>query len=101
MLTSAAQAYADLLAQHDRFDHTGPDGSMLATRAQSAGYSGGWLGEILYLGPKNGGPTEVVTAWLGSSGHRSVLLAGRFTEIGVGCAVSGEMRWCVEDFGAP
>ena len=100
-LTSSAQAYANLMAQYQWFDHVGPDGSTMASRVRSAGYTGGWLGEVLYVGPKDDGPTGIVAMWLDSAVHRSILLADPFTEIGVGCAVSGDMRWCVEDFGAP
>ena len=99
-LTSTAQAYAAVLAQHDWFDHAGPDGSTLVARAESAGYTGGWLGEVLYMGPINFAPTAVATTWLDRAGHRSVLLSKQYTEIGVGCAVAADMRWCVEDFGA-
>ncbi len=99
-LTRGAQAYAVLMSQYDWFDHTGPDGSTLATRAEAAGYTGVWLGEILYLGPRDGSPASVVTLWLDNSTHRSVLLGEQYTEIGVGCAVSGDMRWCVEEVGA-
>ncbi len=100
-LTGSAQAYADLMAQYQWFDHVGPDGSTMASRVRSAGYTGGWLGEVLYVGPKDDGPTGIVAMWLDSPGHRSILLADPFTEIGVGCAVPGDMRWWVEDFGAP
>ncbi len=100
-LTRAAQNYAAVLAEYEWFDHTGPDGSTLATRARNAGYTGGWLGEILYMGPTSGSAAEVVAAWLDSPGHGSILLGQQFTEIGVGCAVSGDTRWCVEDYGGP
>ncbi len=98
-LTRAAQNYAAVLAEYEWFDHTGPDGSTLATRAESAGYTGGRLGEVLYVGPTSGSAAEVVAAWLDSPIHRSILLGEQFTEIGVGCAVSGDIHRCVEDFG--
>ncbi len=100
-LTGSAQAYADLMAEYQWFDHIGPDGSTMASRIRSAGYTGGWFGEVLYIGPKDDGPIAIIAVWLDSPVHRSALLAEPFTEIGVGCAVSGDMRWCVEDFGAP
>ncbi len=88
------------MAQYGWFDHTDPGGSTGATRAEAVGYKGVWLGEILYLGPVVGSPASVLTLWLGSSTHRGVLLGEQYTEMGVGCAVSGNMRWCVEEFGA-
>ncbi len=87
------------MAQYDWFDHTGPDGSTMSTRVESAGYTGVWVGEILYLGPIGGSPDSVVSLWLGSPTHKDVLLRSQFEDIGVGCAVSGDRRWCVEDFG--
>ncbi len=88
------------MARYGWFDHTDPGGSTGATRADAVGYTGVWLGEILYLGPVVGSPASVLTLWLGSSTHRSVLLGEQHTELGVGCAVSGDIRWCVEEFGA-
>jgi uncharacterized protein YkwD len=88
------------MAQYGWFDHTDPGGSTGDTRAEAAGYTGVWLGEILYLGPVVGSPASILTLWLDSSTHRSVLLGEQYTEMGVGCAVSGDMRWCVEEFGA-
>ena len=100
-LTKAAQDYAALMAEYDWFDHIGPDGSTLSTRAESAGYTGGWLGEVLYRGSASGVPTEVIVTWLGSPSHRSVMLGEQFADVGVGCAISNNMRWCVQDFGGP
>ncbi len=99
-LTRSAQAYADLMAQYQWSDHLGPDGSSSASRIRSAGYTGGWLGEVLYIGSKGYGPAAIVAMWLDSPVHRSILMAEPFAEIGVGCAVSGDTRWCVGDFGA-
>ena len=98
-LTRAAQAYAAQLAGYDWFDHTGPDGTTMASRAEAAGYTGGWLAEVLFVGASFEGPSEIVGLWLDSPGHRSILLGGQFTSVGVGCSESGEMRWCVEEFG--
>jgi len=31
--------------------------------------------------------------------HLSIMLSDQPTEIGVGCYVSGDLSWCVQDFG--
>jgi uncharacterized protein YkwD len=98
-LTRAAQEYASELARYDWFDHTGPNGTTMSTRAEAAGYTGGWLAEVLYVGAWFQDPIEIVGLWLDSPGHRSVVLNGQLTSVGVGCAGSGEIRWCVGNFG--
>lgn len=100
-LTTSSEDYAALMAQYNWFDHLGPDGSTSSSRAQAAGYTGGWLGEILYKGPTSDSPTQIVVAWLESSSHKGVILGSQFVEVGIGCAVAGDLRWCVETLGAP
>ena len=41
----------------------------------------------------------IVQAWADSPGHYSNMLGQQITEIGVGCYVNGDLRWCVQDFG--
>lgn len=100
-LALAAQEYADVLAEHDWFSHQGPDGSTLASRAEAAGYTGWvYLAENLYGGPDGGSMRSVVEAWSDSPGHLSLLLSASATEIGAGCSVRGDYRWCVQNMGA-
>ena len=99
-LGRSADSYAATLAAYDWFAHEGPDGSTLRSRAEAAGYSGWvYLSENLYRGFYGETAASVVQAWVKSPGHYSNMLGKRITEIGVGCYVKGNLRWCVQDFG--
>ena len=98
-LDSAAGRYAASLAENDWFAHEGPDGSTLRSRAEAAGYSGRYLSENLYRGSYGETGESIVQAWADSPGHYSNMLGEQITELGVGCYVSGDLRWCVQDFG--
>jgi uncharacterized protein YkwD len=82
-LNRTAQAYADVLIGTRDISHTGPNGSTLQTRVAASGYVG-WtnIGENLAAG--QGTVDEVMTAWLGSSGHRANILKPEFTHVGFG-----------------
>jgi len=99
-LDGSANSYAAVLATYDWFAHEGPDGSTLKSRAEAAGYSGWrYLSENLYRGFYGDAAERIVRAWVNSPGHYSNLTGQQITEIGVGCYVSGDLRWCVQDFG--
>ena len=67
---------------------------------EAAGYSGWtYLAENLYRGFSGDAAETIVQAWAASPGHYSNMLGEQITEIGVGCYVSGDLRWCVQDFG--
>ncbi len=100
-LAAAAQAYAETMATNDWFAHEGPDGSTLASRATATGYTGwSYLGENLYRGFYAEAPTSIIQAWTASPAHLAVILSEQATEIGVGCYVVGDYRWCSQTFGA-
>jgi uncharacterized protein YkwD len=100
-LAAAAQAYAQTIATNDWLAHDGPDGSTLSSRAQAAGYTGWfYLAENLYQGFFGESPANIIQAWAASPAHLSAMLSDAATEMGVGCYVSGDYRWCVQDFGA-
>lgn len=100
-LAAAAQAHAETMARNDWFAHDGPDGSTLASRAQAAGYTGwSYLAENLYRGSYGEPAANIVQTWAASPAHLSAMLSDVVTEMGTGCYVSGEYRWCVQDFGA-
>jgi uncharacterized protein YkwD len=82
-LNRTAQAYADVLIGTRDISHTGPNGSTLQTRVAASGYVG-WtnIGENLAAG--QGTVDEVMTAWLGSSGHRANIMKPEFTHVGFG-----------------
>jgi uncharacterized protein YkwD len=100
-LAAAAQAYAETMATNDWFAHEGPDGSTLSSRTQAAGYTGwSYLAENLYRGFRGEPAASIIQAWTASPVHLNAVLSDATTEIGVGCYVSGDNRWCVQDFGA-
>ena len=74
------------------FSHDAPGGTNLAMRARRAGYLRGakrWrVGETLLW--RRGGPpltaAAMVATWLGSPGHRHVLLSPHYADVGVGIA---------------
>ncbi len=89
------------MAANGWFAHNGPDGSTLSSRAQVAGYSGWtYLAENLYRGSHGDPPASIIQVWVASPPHHDAMLSAVATEIGVGCHVSGEYLWCVQDFGA-
>ncbi len=100
-LAAAAQAYAETTATNDWFAHQGPDGSTPASRAMAAGYTGrSYLAENLYRGYYSSSAGSIVQAWAASPAHLSAMLSEQATEIGVGCFVVGDNRWCAQEFGA-
>jgi uncharacterized protein YkwD len=99
-LAAAAQAYAETMAVNDWFAHEGPDGSSPTTRATAAGYTGwSYLAENLYRGFYGDAAALIVQTWVASPGHLSAMLSEQATEIGVGCYVVGDTRWCAQEFG--
>jgi uncharacterized protein YkwD len=100
-LQDAAQAYSEVLATSDGFDHTCGPVPDFADRDDQAGYSD-WtaLGENIAAGYPT--PDAVVAGWMASPGHRANILSTDFAEIGVG-VVSGEGAlgtYWTEEFGA-
>ncbi|MEX0799721.1 MAG: CAP domain-containing protein [Dehalococcoidia bacterium] len=100
-LTAAAESYAGVMAANDWLSHTGPDGSTLGARADAAGYAG-WtfLAENLYVGYAGADAASILQAWAESPGHLESMLSANATEIGIGCHIVGESRWCAQEFGA-
>lgn len=101
-LTRAAQIHADDMARLDTMQHTldGVAQPTLVDRANAVGYSYAMLGENIAYNFLDA--TSVMTAWLGSSGHRANILNAGFTEIGVAIALnaSGQPYYC-QVFGKP
>lgn len=100
-LAAAAQSYAETMAANDWFAHEGPDGSTLASRMVASGYtSWSYVAENLYRGFHGETTTSIVQAWVTSPPHFEAMLSNAATEIGVGCCVSGDYRWCVQELGS-
>jgi uncharacterized protein YkwD len=90
LLTQASQAYSDLMIAKAFFAHETPDGVDLVTRLSDAGYLTDNLddwsaGENLAWAQGDlATPRSIVSAWMGSPGHRENILNADFTEIGFG-----------------
>jgi uncharacterized protein YkwD len=85
-LAKAARGHARDMVQEGVFAHQIPGGASLNKRVRSAGYgaSGQWgVGEVLAWGTgSRATPAQTVQAWMNSTGHREIILDGRYTEAG-------------------
>ncbi len=99
-LMQAARTHADDLAAGPGTGHAGTDGSTPSKRVLRAGYGHALVGEVLAHGLAS--PPQVVEGWLGSPGHRALVLESRFTDVGVAYSRSSRAHlrdhW-VADFG--
>ena len=98
LLTAAASAHAEDMANNGFFSHTGSDGSSSADRATRAGYNWSTVGENIASGATTA--AQVMEMWMNSSGHRANILNANFTEIGVAVDSRGGLLW-VQVFGRP
>jgi uncharacterized protein YkwD len=98
-LNRAAEAHSADMAAHGRLSHTGTDGSSPHERMRAAGYHPGYSGEALAAGTATA--TAVVTQWMNSPPHRSILLTCRYTDAGVGRAAGPDGPWWTLDLAAP
>lgn len=93
----------DMFAQQ-YFAHVGPQGESALSVASSVGYAHLALGENLALGTY-AGDAGVVSAWMGSPGHRENILNIHYTQIGVAVRegmFEGQETWiAVQIFGRP
>ena len=113
ILTAEARAFAAFLAETSAFSHTA-DGRSPSDRAEAAGYGACVLEENIARieGARQGGrsdpsqgslPTQFVTGWENSPGHRHNMLDPTVTETGVGVAAArgGDTYAAVQVFGRP
>jgi uncharacterized protein YkwD len=94
-LSAAAQAHAADMAANDYFSHTDQDGADSSDRMHDAGFGGSRTGENIAYGQETA--AEVVSTWMGSSGHRHNILNCAYDRIGVGYDARGD--YWVQDFG--
>lgn len=70
-----------------------------ADRAARQGYGCCLIGEVIAYGANSA--QGFLDMWMNSSGHRDIILDGRYTDVGIGCYQSGsESVLCVATFGA-
>jgi len=98
-LCESAKVHVRDMANHQKLDHNGTDGSTVADRAKRKGYAFARVGENIATGQKS--VTRVMTTWMDSPGHRANILAD-YTEMGAAQAKddNGDLYWCV-NFGIP
>jgi uncharacterized protein YkwD len=93
-LTTAARRHSIDMARNNFFNHTGSDGSDFVVRARRAGYRHA-MAENIAQGQRTA--AEVVQAWMGSTGHRRIILNCSAKAVGVGVARdrdgSGTLLW--------
>ncbi|MBU2103784.1 CAP domain-containing protein [Patescibacteria group bacterium] len=83
-LDRAAQLKAEDMASKAYYAHVSPEGLTPMHFVDRAGYSYIMVGENLVVNRESA--EDVVSAFMGSSGHRTNILRSEFTEIGVGVA---------------
>lgn len=103
LLTEAAQEKANDMAQKGYFAHTSPEGITPWYWIDKVGYQYIYAGENLAINFSDS--KDVVDAWMNSPSHRSNILNGNFTEIGIGVAKGAyqkkETIFIAQMFGRP
>ena len=84
-LTAAARRHAEDMRDGCFLSHTGSDGSSASSRMSGAGYPAG-LGEVAAAGSWPYPPSQVVSSWMASPGHRSILMSASARHLGMGYA---------------
>ncbi len=96
-LERAAQGYAEEMARHHHFGHTGPDGSTPDSRAAAAGYRTG-AGENLARGPRSA--QAAIDGLLESDGHCTNMMDDAYRALAIGVADDDKgRRYWVQLFG--
>ncbi len=88
LLHNSAGTHSVNMATRDFFSHCDLDtGTRPGDRMTAAGYFWNAAGENIAAGYPT--PTDVMNAWMGSSGHRANILSTTFRELGVGYDYQG------------
>lgn len=72
------------MAQNQNFSHTGSDGSNAGDRLLMQDYNWSTWGENILVGLDNA--SDAIDAWIGSSGHCSIIMNPSLKEVGAGVA---------------
>lgn len=81
-LLGVAQAHAEDMVKRGYFSHTNPDGLSPFDRMHAAGIFFSTAGENIAYWYDT--PAAVMSAWMGSSGHKANILNGGYGKLGVG-----------------
>lgn len=84
LLMRAAQLKAEDMAKEAYYAHVSPDGETPMHFLDAVGYKYQYVGENLTANILN--EKDVVSAWMGSAGHRRNLLDPKFEHMGIGVA---------------
>lgn len=101
-LATAAEQHSADMANNNFFSHTGSDGSSVGTRLTDAGYGWRTAGENIAAGQSS--VTEVMNAWLGSSGHCANIMNSNFLEVGAALVENAQAdyrRYWTQNFAHP
>jgi len=103
VLTAAAQAKANDMAENNYFAHVSPMGKNSWYWFKQVGYNFTYAGENLAVDFSDS--VDVSRAWMNSPTHRKNILDGNFTEIGIAVAQGvyqgRETTFAVQMFGKP
>ncbi len=91
-LDQAAQGHSADMAEKNYFSHTGQDGSSPFDRIERAGYPKN-TGQAENIAAGYPSPSEVVTGWMNSAGHKKNMLNCSYKSIGVGYAHNEGAQW--------
>ena len=99
-INQAAQGQSSYQASIQKMTHTGADGSNAGQRIAAQGYAWSTWAENVAAGQVD--CASVMSAWMGSAGHRANILNPAMTSIGVGAVkgTNGVIYWTM-DFAAP
>lgn len=91
---AAARGHSIDMAAMGSCQHAGSDGSNCGDRLREAGYIDVGWGESVGAASISD-PAYMLSAWMGSAGHRGILLTTTLDDLGVGYAVSqdGSMHY--------
>ena len=95
-LTNAATLKAQDMADKNYFDHTSPTYGTPFQMLKSLGISYRSAGENIAKGQRSA--TEVMNAWMNSSGHRANILGSSYGKLGVGYVVKNGTTYWVQIF---
>lgn len=92
-LSNVATIKSQDMINKNYFSHTSPTYGSPFDMMKQFGISYNTAGENIAMGQKT--PSEVVTAWMNSEGHRANILNSNFKEIGIGIAKNskGQLYW--------
>jgi uncharacterized protein YkwD len=106
LLLQSAQSHAEDQSRRNYIAHNTPEGQAPRDRMLAVGYDpNAFVGENIYNwwgDPMKILPEAAVDWWMNSPGHRANILDPRFTEIGVGLAITAAngMHIYVQNFGS-